>query len=87
MCETHGDERLVAIVLNNLSLTTVEIGELREAFRLCRRSRRLLTEHGNFFTLSWVDDNLASVLTMAGHPRWAVPIHEQAIRRRLDAGR
>ena len=86
MCETHGDERLVAIVLNNLSLTTVEIGELREAFRLCRRSRRLLTEHGNFFTLSWVDDNLASVLTMAGHPRWAVPIHDQAIRRRLTLG-
>ena len=46
----------------------------------------MLTEHGNFFTLSWVDDNLASVLTMAGHPHWAVPIHEQAIRRRLNLG-
>ena len=86
MCESHGDDRLVAIVLNNLSLTTVERGDLRDAFRLCRRSRDLLIAQGNVFTLSWVDDNLASVLTRAGHPHWAVPIHEQAIRRRLDLG-
>ena len=83
LCESHGDGRLVAIVLNNLILTTTELGKLREAFALGRRSRRALIEQGNVFTLSWVDDNIAHVLTLAGHPRWAVPIHEQAIRRRL----
>ena len=86
MCEASGDDRLVAIVLNNLSLTTAEISALREAFRFGRRSRELLLRHGNVFTLSWVEDNLAAVITLAGHPRWAVPIHAQAIRRRLELG-
>lgn len=84
MCEALGDDRLTGIVLNNLSLSTIELGGLRDAMRWCRRSRELLLAQGNVFTLSWVDDNLASVLTRAGHPRWAVQIHEQAIRRRLD---
>ncbi len=83
LCESHGDDRLAAIVLNNLMLTATEIGKRREAFALGRRVRRLLIGQGNVFTLSWVDDNLAHVLTLAGHPRWAVPIHEEAIRRRL----
>lgn len=86
LCEQHGDERLAAIVLNNLSLSTVEAGELLEAFRLCRRSRSLLSAQGNYFTLNWVEDNLASVLTTAGHPRWAEPIHQRAIRQRLRLG-
>ncbi len=41
---------------------------------------------GNLHGLSWVEDNLASVLTLSGHPRWAVAIHERTIRRRIDLG-
>jgi hypothetical protein len=33
-----------------------------------------------------VDDNLATVLTMAGHPSWAIPIHHRAIQHRLEFG-
>jgi predicted ATPase/DNA-binding XRE family transcriptional regulator len=86
VCEAHGADGLEAIVLNNLSLATIEIGDLRQALRLSRRSRRLLAARGNFSNLSWTDDNTATVLTMAGRPRRAVAIHQQAIRQRMGLG-
>ena len=86
MCEDQGDEWLTSIVLNNLGLATAELGELRDALRTLRRSGALLAAHGNLFTLCWADDNLGAVLTLAGHPQWAVPIHRRTIRVRLELG-
>jgi ATP/maltotriose-dependent transcriptional regulator MalT len=86
LCEEHGDELLAALVLNNLGLATSLTGELREALAICRRGRRLLIAQGNVHGLSWIEDNIASVLTLAGHPAWAVDIHRRTIRRRIDLG-
>ena len=71
-------------MLNNLGLTALELGDLRAALRLCRRSSRLLAAHGNASARNWPEDNLATTLTRAGHPRWAVAIHERTIRQRLE---
>jgi predicted ATPase/transcriptional regulator with XRE-family HTH domain len=86
VCDAHGDERLAAVMLNNLAVVAIELGELRAALRLCGRSRRLLDEQGNVAARCWPDDNLARVLTLAGHPRWAVPIHRMTVRERLAFG-
>ncbi|WP_162942205.1 ATP-binding protein [Desertimonas flava] len=86
MLEALGDDVLGGVVLNNLGLATLGTGDLRAAFGTCRRGHRALVAQGNLHGLSWVEDNLASVLTLSGHPRWAVAIHERTIRRRIDLG-
>jgi predicted ATPase/DNA-binding XRE family transcriptional regulator len=84
--EALGEDQRRALILNNLGLVTIETGDLRAAVRLCRQSRDLLAAHGNVASQCWADDNLASALTMAGHPTWAVPIHERTVRQRLRLG-
>lgn len=86
-CEAlGGEEALAGVVLNNLGLATLGMGDLRAAFRICRRGHRMLRAQGNLHGLCWVEDNMASVLTLSGHPRWAVAIHERTIRRRIALG-
>ena len=68
VCDAHGDERLAAVMLNNLAVVAIELGDLRAALRLCRRSRRLLDEQGNVAARCWPDDNLARCSRWPGTP-------------------